>query len=162
MLRYNGWETLLYGLPANFGETPWVNCTNILWAQLRQFPCANKKCNLHFKHKKALRKTFVQKSIGIKCWWNRSLVMWKQVMKTCSATFFSLMTSPTFCRNKINWPTLVSDNNIPKNRFSKCKLDFLLINLDSKQNLVVMQSKPSRNIFHFKVTPKSILMWLII
>jgi hypothetical protein len=41
---------------------PGVNFTNILRGQLRQFPSANKNFNLYFKHKKALRKTFIQKS----------------------------------------------------------------------------------------------------
>ncbi len=39
-----------------------VNLTNILWAKLRQYPCANKNFNLYFKHKYASRKTYVQKS----------------------------------------------------------------------------------------------------
>jgi hypothetical protein len=38
-----------------------VNFTNILLAQLRQYSCANKKSNLHCKHKKAPRETFVRK-----------------------------------------------------------------------------------------------------
>jgi hypothetical protein len=37
------------------------NFTNILLAQLGQYSCANKKFNLHCKHKKASRKTFVTK-----------------------------------------------------------------------------------------------------
>ncbi len=47
-----------------------VNFTNILLAQLRQYSCANKKFNLHCKHKKASRKTFVRKNARVKCWWN--------------------------------------------------------------------------------------------
>jgi hypothetical protein len=38
-----------------------INFTNILLAQLRQYSCANKKFNLHCKHKKASRETFIQK-----------------------------------------------------------------------------------------------------
>jgi hypothetical protein len=45
-----------------------ANFTNILLAQLRQYCCANKKFNLHCKHKKASRKTFVQKKARVKCW----------------------------------------------------------------------------------------------
>jgi hypothetical protein len=41
---------------------PMVNFTNILFAHLRQFPCAKKKINSYFKHTKAFLKTFVQKS----------------------------------------------------------------------------------------------------
>jgi hypothetical protein len=41
--------------------SPGVNFTNILLAQLRQYSCANKKFNLHCKHKKASRETFVRK-----------------------------------------------------------------------------------------------------
>ncbi len=51
-----------------------VNFTNILLAQLRQYSCANKKFNLHCKHKKASRETFVQKKESVKCWWNWPLV----------------------------------------------------------------------------------------
>jgi NRPS condensation-like uncharacterized protein len=45
------------------GTQPGVNFTNIFWEQWYQFPFANKKYNLYFKHKKkVLRETFVQKS----------------------------------------------------------------------------------------------------
>ncbi len=40
---------------------PGVNFTNIFLAQLRQYSCANKKFNLHCKHKKASGETFVRK-----------------------------------------------------------------------------------------------------
>ncbi len=48
----------------------WVNFTNILWFQLRQFPCANKKFNLYFKHKKSFVRKFCMKKLCLKCWWN--------------------------------------------------------------------------------------------
>jgi hypothetical protein len=42
-----------------------VNVTYILLAQISLH---QKKFNLYFKHKKALRKTFVQKNPCVKCW----------------------------------------------------------------------------------------------
>jgi hypothetical protein len=41
---------------------PKVNFTNILLAQLRQFPCTNKKFNLNFKHKKLPEKLSYKKA----------------------------------------------------------------------------------------------------
>ncbi len=43
-------------------ETTGFNITNILWAQLRKFPCANKKFNLYFKHKKVSRELSYKKA----------------------------------------------------------------------------------------------------
>ncbi len=50
------------------------NFTNIFWAQLRHFLCANKKFNLYFKHKKSFAQNFCTKKLRVKCWWNWPLL----------------------------------------------------------------------------------------
>ncbi len=66
--------TLFFFLSNSGRPTPRVNFTNILWAQLHQFPCANNKFNLYFKHKSFTR-NFCMKKPHVKCWWNWPLIL---------------------------------------------------------------------------------------
>ncbi len=55
-------------------SSPMVNITNILWAHLHQYSCANNSSNLKCKYQKARRKTLVLKKVLVKCWWNWHLI----------------------------------------------------------------------------------------
>ncbi len=96
-LGLNWWQTG----KVNFCKLNWiflfpeVNFTNILLAQLRQYSCANKKFNLHYKHKKSFVQNFRTKKARVKCWWNWPLLVFFFV------TIFSLSLW-LFCNWK--WP----------------------------------------------------------